>query len=58
MALTYGFSLHGCPLLREARSETRPTMDFWARLGQPDGISPSRMAEMLEVDKAGPKVRC
>jgi len=29
-----------------------------ARLGQPDGISPSRMAEMLEVDKAGPKVRC
>jgi hypothetical protein len=29
-----------------------------ARLGQPDGISPSRMAEMLEVDKAGPIVRC
>jgi hypothetical protein len=29
-----------------------------ARLGQPDGISPSRMAEMLGVDKAGPKVRC
>ena len=29
-----------------------------ARLGQSDGISPSRMAEMLEVDKAGPKVRC
>jgi gamma-glutamyltranspeptidase / glutathione hydrolase len=29
-----------------------------ARLGQPDGISPSRMAEMLEVDKAGPNVRC
>jgi hypothetical protein len=28
------------------------------RLGQPDGISPSRMAEMLEVDKAGPNVRC
>src|ERR1700730_657509 len=28
------------------------------RLGQPDGISPSRMAEMLEVDRAGPKVRC
>ena len=28
------------------------------RLGQPDGISPSRMAEMLEVDKAGAKVRC
>jgi hypothetical protein len=28
------------------------------RLGQPDGISPSRMAEMLEVDKAGQKVRC
>jgi hypothetical protein len=28
------------------------------RLGQPDGISRSRMAEMLEVDKAGPKVRC
>ena len=28
------------------------------RLGQPDGISPSRMAEMLEVDKAGRKVRC
>src|SRR3954468_10719690 len=24
-----------------------------ARLGQPDGISPSRMAEMLEVDNAG-----
>jgi hypothetical protein len=31
---------------------------FLTRLGQPDGISPSRMAEMLEVDKAGPKVRC
>jgi hypothetical protein len=30
----------------------------FTRLGQPDGISPSRMAEMLEVDKAGPKVRC
>ena len=29
-----------------------------AHLGQPDGISPSRMAEMLEVDKAGQKVRC
>jgi hypothetical protein len=29
-----------------------------ARLGQPDGISPSRMAEMLEVDKSRPKVRC
>jgi hypothetical protein len=29
-----------------------------ARLGQPDGISPLRMAEMLEVDKAGPRVRC
>src|SRR5215813_3891127 len=28
------------------------------RLGQPDVISPSRMAEMLGVDKAGPKVRC
>ena len=28
-----------------------------ARLGQPDGIWPSRMAEMLEVDKAGPIVR-
>ena len=28
------------------------------RLEQPDGISPSRMAEMLEVDKAGPKARC
>jgi putative transposase len=28
------------------------------RLGQPDRISPSRMAEMLDVDKAGPKVRC
>jgi hypothetical protein len=28
------------------------------RLGHPDGISPSRMAEMLEVDKAEPKVRC
>src|SRR5260370_29499045 len=25
------------------------------RLGQPDGISPSRMAEMLEVDKPGPE---
>src|ERR1700674_6058703 len=25
------------------------------RLGQPDGISRSRMAEMLEVDKVGPK---
>src|ERR1700730_11764543 len=29
-----------------------------AHLGQPDGMSPSRMAEMLEVDKAGQKVRC
>jgi hypothetical protein len=28
------------------------------RLGQPDGISPSRMAEMVEIDKAGSKVRC
>ena len=28
------------------------------RLGQPDGISPSKMAEMLEVDEAGSKVRC
>jgi hypothetical protein len=28
------------------------------RLGQPDGISRSRMAEMLEVDKAGPILRC
>ena len=36
-----------------------PTMQHpITRLGQPDGISPSRMAEMLEVDKAGPKVRC
>jgi len=40
--------------------------EFWrlkkqgglTRLGQPDGISRSRMAEMLEVDKAGPRVRC
>jgi hypothetical protein len=31
---------------------------YITRLGQPDGISPSRMAEMLEVDKAGPIVRC
>jgi hypothetical protein len=37
-------------VLRQVGAETR--------LGQPDGISPSRMAEMLEVDKAGPKVRC
>jgi hypothetical protein len=29
-----------------------------ARLGQLDRISPLRMAEMLEVDKAGQKVRC
>jgi len=29
-----------------------------ARLGQPDRISPSRMAEILEVDEAGRKVRC
>src|ERR1700719_2946654 len=41
----------------------RPTREWsgrlaQTRLGQPDGISPSRMAEMLEVDKAGPKVRC
>jgi hypothetical protein len=28
------------------------------RLGQLDRISPLRMAEMLEVDKAGQKVRC
>jgi hypothetical protein len=28
------------------------------RLGQLDRILPLRMAEMLEVDKAGPKVRC
>jgi hypothetical protein len=34
------------------------TIPALARLGQPDGISPSRMAEMLEVDKAGPIVRC
>ena len=33
-------------------------MDVLTRLGQPDGISPSRMAEMLEVDKAGLIVRC
>jgi hypothetical protein len=31
---------------------------FLTRLGPPDGISRSRMTEMLEVDKAGPKVRC
>jgi hypothetical protein len=40
-----------------------PEWSIWwllglTRLGQPDGISPSRMAEMLEVDKAGPRVRC
>jgi len=34
------------------------TLSPVARLGQPDGISPSRMAEMLGVDKVGPKVRC
>jgi 2-polyprenyl-6-hydroxyphenyl methylase/3-demethylubiquinone-9 3-methyltransferase len=39
--------------LERARRAERIT-----RLGQPDGISPSRMAQMLEVDKAGPKVRC
>jgi uncharacterized protein len=37
-------------MLADGRSVTR--------LGQPDGISPSRMAEMLEVDKAGPIARC
>jgi predicted XRE-type DNA-binding protein len=36
----------------------RSTSSTLTRLGQPDGISPSRMAEMLEVDKAGRKVRC
>jgi predicted nucleic acid-binding protein len=29
-----------------------------ARLGQPERISPSRMAEILEVDTTGQKVRC
>jgi hypothetical protein len=29
-----------------------------ARLEQPDRISPSRMAEMLEGDEAGPRMRC
>jgi MFS transporter, DHA2 family, multidrug resistance protein len=38
--------------------EARLIENIQTRLGQPDGISPSRMAEMLEVDKAGPKVRC
>jgi hypothetical protein len=38
--------------------EVADTGSTVARLGQPDGISPSRMAEMLEVDKAGRKVRC
>jgi hypothetical protein len=28
------------------------------RLGQPDRISPSRMAEILEVDTTGQKLRC
>ena len=40
------------------RVERRMAVERIARLGQPDGISPSRMAEMLEVAKAGPKVRC
>jgi NADPH:quinone reductase len=51
------------PLLE--RGKIQPNVDkvfrldeIKARLGQPDGISRSRMAEMLEVDKAGPKVRC
>ena len=50
--------------LRAARAEGSENLSrayaqtLETRLGQPDGISPSRMAEMLEVDKAGPKVRC
>jgi hypothetical protein len=41
-----------------AASVNKLHLKEWTRLGQPDGISPSRMAEMLEVDKAGPRVRC
>jgi hypothetical protein len=36
-------------------SPTALPMVSLTRLGQPDGISPSRMAEILEVDKAGLK---
>jgi hypothetical protein len=53
--------LHKRPALGIAALPTTPhnTIDeILTRLGQPDGISPSRMAEMLEVDKARPKVRC
>jgi len=45
-------------LLQAREAAGREPSPSAARLGQPDGISPSRMAEMLEVDKAGPKVRC
>ena len=51
-ANTYGATR--IPAIPIRRHSTRTL----TRLGQPDGISPSRMAEMLEVDKAGQKVRC
>ena len=51
-SLTFSFIL---PDIWERDFSGAPTL---TRLGQPDGISPSRMAEMLEVDKVGPKVRC
>jgi integrase len=45
-------------LARDVPERISDAITGHTRLGQPDGISPSRMAEMLEVDKAGPKVRC
>jgi hypothetical protein len=47
-----------CVLIGLQRRQVFRLLRSLTRLGQPDGISPSRMAEMLEVDKAGPKVRC
>jgi hypothetical protein len=44
--------------INDDKDESVITLSCNTRLGQPDGISPSRMAEMLEVDKAGPNVRC
>ena len=44
--------------IRIKRPSAAPTGIDWTRLtrlGQPDGISPSRMAEMLEVDNPGRK---
>ena len=66
-----GRLLNGGAMTLKSRWSRMPSVISWARhrasarsigpsntrLGQPDGISPLRMAEMLEVDKAGPRVR-